>query len=89
MISRRSLFKGVTAGFITAGMGARNLLAQLIGSRYKFTMDSGPGPETVINGKRYLYFGGTGYFGFQTHPFEPGLLPTARTPGCQPPRPLR
>ena len=68
MVSRRSLFKGVAAGFITASMGARNLLAQLIGSRYKFTMDSGPGPETVINGKRCLYFGGTGYFGFQTHP---------------------
>jgi 7-keto-8-aminopelargonate synthetase-like enzyme len=31
-------------------------------------MGSGPGPETVINGKRVLYFGGTGYFGFQTHP---------------------
>ena len=68
MVSRRSLFKGVVAGFITAGMGARNLLAQLIGSRYKFTMDSGPGPQTVINGKRYLYFGGTGYFSFQTRP---------------------
>ena len=68
MVSRRSLFKGATAGFITASMGARSLLGQLIGSRYKFTMDSGPGPETVINGKRCLYFGGTGYFGFQTHP---------------------
>jgi len=22
----------------------------------------------VISGVRYLYFGGTGYFGFQTHP---------------------
>jgi 7-keto-8-aminopelargonate synthetase-like enzyme len=31
-------------------------------------MDSGPGPETIINGKRLVYFGGTGYFGFQTHP---------------------
>ena len=68
MVNRRSLFKGVTAGLITAGIGTRSLWAQLIGSRYKFTMDSGPGPETVINGKRYLYFGGTGYFGFQTHP---------------------
>ena len=68
MLSRRNLFKGVAAGFMAAGVGARNLLAQLIGSKYKFTMDSGPGPETVINGKRYLYFGGTGYYGFQTHP---------------------
>jgi len=68
MLNRRNLFKGTVVGFMTAGIGVRNLLAQLIGSRYKFTMDSGPGPETVINGKRYLYFGGTGYFGFQTHP---------------------
>jgi 7-keto-8-aminopelargonate synthetase-like enzyme len=68
MVSRRSLFKGAVASFVAAGAGARNLLAQLIGSRYKFTMDSGPGPETVINGKRYLYFGGTGYFSFQTRP---------------------
>jgi 7-keto-8-aminopelargonate synthetase-like enzyme len=67
MMTRRGLFGGV-AGFITIGVGARNLLAQLIGSKYKFIMDSGPGPETVINGKRYLYFGGTGYFSFQTHP---------------------
>lgn len=67
-MSRRSLFKGTTTAFIAAGMGARSLWAQLIGSKYKFSMDSGPGPETVINGKRCLYFGGTGYFGFQTHP---------------------
>lgn len=68
MASRRSLFKGTTTAFIAASMGARSLWAQLIGSKYKFSMDSGPGPETVINGKRCLYFGGTGYFGFQTHP---------------------
>ena len=68
MVSRRSLFKGATTGLVAASLGARNLFGQLIGSRYKFTMGSGPGPETVINGKRYLYFGGTGYFSFQTHP---------------------
>ena len=27
-----------------------------------------PGPETVIAGKRYLYFGGTGYLGLAGHP---------------------
>lgn len=31
-------------------------------------MDSPPGAETVIGGRRYLYFGGTGYFGLQGHP---------------------
>jgi 8-amino-7-oxononanoate synthase len=33
-----------------------------------FIMESAPGPETVINGKRYIYFGGTGYFALQGHP---------------------
>ena len=31
-------------------------------------MESPPGAETVIDGRRYLYFGGTGYFGLQGHP---------------------
>ena len=68
MVSRRSLFQGATTALVAASAGARSLWAQLIGSKYKFTMESGPGPETIINGKRCLYFGGTGYFGFQTHP---------------------
>ena len=25
-------------------------------------MTGAPGPETVINGRKYVYFGGTGYF---------------------------
>lgn len=31
-------------------------------------MQSPPGAETVIDGKRYLYFAGTGYLGLQGHP---------------------
>jgi 8-amino-7-oxononanoate synthase len=31
-------------------------------------MESPPGAETIIDGKRYLYFGGTGYFGLHGHP---------------------
>lgn len=31
-------------------------------------MGGPPGPETVIEGKRYLYFGGTSYFGLHGHP---------------------
>jgi len=30
-------------------------------------MQSPPGPETVIDGQRYLYFGGTGYLGLAGH----------------------
>ncbi len=31
-------------------------------------MESAPGPETVLNGKKVLYFGGTGYFALHGHP---------------------
>ena len=31
-------------------------------------MESPPGPETLLNGRRYLYFAGTGYLGLQGHP---------------------
>ena len=31
-------------------------------------MQSAPGPETIIDGARYLYFGGTSYLGLAAHP---------------------
>lgn len=31
-------------------------------------LESPPGAEVVINGRRLIYFGGTGYFGLQGHP---------------------
>lgn len=31
-------------------------------------MQSAPAAETVLNGRRYLYFAGTGYLGLQAHP---------------------
>lgn len=31
-------------------------------------MQSAPGPETVIDGRTFLYFAGTGYFGLHGHP---------------------
>jgi 7-keto-8-aminopelargonate synthetase-like enzyme len=31
-------------------------------------MESAPGPEVVIDGRRYLYFAGTSYFGLHGHP---------------------
>ena len=34
----------------------------------RYLMESAPGPETLINGQRYLYFGGTSYYGLHHHP---------------------
>jgi 8-amino-7-oxononanoate synthase len=68
MASRRSFVQMIALAVGASTLAGRNLLAQLVGSKYKFEMDGGPGAETVINGKRYLYFGGTGYYSFQTHP---------------------
>lgn len=34
----------------------------------RYVMESAPATETVINGQRYLYFGGTGYYTLQNHP---------------------
>lgn len=31
-------------------------------------MESAPGPETVVDGQSYLYFGGTSYLGLAAHP---------------------
>lgn len=33
-----------------------------------WTMETAPGAEVTINGRRCVYFGGTGYFGLQGHP---------------------
>ncbi len=34
----------------------------------EYLIDGPPGAETNIDGQRYLYFGGTGYFGLHKHP---------------------
>ncbi|MCK5822137.1 MAG: pyridoxal phosphate-dependent aminotransferase family protein [Bacteroidales bacterium] len=35
---------------------------------YKYISESATGTETLINGKKYLYFAGTGYFQLNSHP---------------------
>ena len=65
MSSRRSFMKSSVALLAYLAGGARKLSAQVMG---QYLMNSGPGPETIINGKRVLYFGGTSYLGLQTHP---------------------
>lgn len=65
MSSRRGFIKQVAAGLMALGVGVRDLLAQL---KLGHMMESAPGAETIIEGKRCLYFGGTGYYGFQGNP---------------------
>ncbi|MGD9724622.1 MAG: aminotransferase class I/II-fold pyridoxal phosphate-dependent enzyme [Pirellulales bacterium] len=35
---------------------------------HAWEMEGAPGAETLLNGRRYLYFAGTGYLGLQGHP---------------------
>ncbi len=65
------------AGFLLAGFHLTDLYVDETqtgpapppaGSGVPFVMESAPGPETVINGKRYLYFAGTGYYALHGHP---------------------
>lgn len=65
MSDRRGFLKQATTGLMALGLGARELFAQLRPGRL---MESAPGAETVIDGKKYLYFGGTGYYGLQGDP---------------------
>jgi len=78
MPGRRDFFKKSGAALLFLNFPLKNLL----GDDYEpfsqstspakygdiFVMEGAPGPETVINGKRYVYFGGTGYFALQGHP---------------------
>lgn len=36
--------------------------------KHQYTIESSTGAETVINGKKYLYFAGTGYYQLNNHP---------------------
>jgi 8-amino-7-oxononanoate synthase len=65
------------AGFLLANFRLADLyaddpqagtLAPPGGTGVPFVMESAPGPETVINGKKYLYFAGTGYYALHGHP---------------------
>jgi 8-amino-7-oxononanoate synthase len=76
---RRDFLKASAAGagflladFRLAGFGADDAQAGTTptagAAAGPFIMESAPGPETVINGRTYLYFGGTGYFALHGHP---------------------
>ncbi len=68
MSDRRGFLRQVLAAAAAIGGAARGLLARPAAALKRFLMESPPGTETVINGKRCLYFGGTSYYTLQTHP---------------------
>jgi len=68
MQSRRRFVLQATTGLMALGLGLRDLLAQPAAAVKRFLMQGPPGTETLINGKRCLYFGGTGYYTLGNHP---------------------
>jgi 7-keto-8-aminopelargonate synthetase-like enzyme len=68
MNTRRRFLQVSLAGLTAFGAGVRELLAHPADVIRRFLMEGPPGTETSINGKRYLYFGGTSYHTLQYHP---------------------
>ncbi len=68
MNSRRGFMRQALAGLAALGIGVRELLAQPAAAIKRYLMEGPPGTETVINGRRCLYFGGTSYYTLQNHP---------------------
>ncbi len=65
MSTRRTFLSQLAAGLAIAKLTTRSLFAQI---RSTYQMEGPPGVETMINGRRYLYFGGTSYYGLQSNP---------------------
>jgi len=68
MSSRRTFLQQTAAGLAAVALGVRDLLAQPAAAVKRYLMQGPPGTETVINGKRCLYFGGTSYYTLQNNP---------------------
>lgn len=68
MSTRRTFLRASLGGFVAFGLSLRDLLAQPAAAIKRYLMESPPGTETVINGKRCLYFAGTSYYTLQCHP---------------------
>ena len=68
MSTRRRFITQTLTTLGVFGLGVRQLLSRPVAAVKRFLMESAPGTETVLNGKRYLYFGGTSYYTLQTNP---------------------
>lgn len=76
MTTRRAFLRSSALGLLIAPWSLRAFAEELglepgqvpAGQTVPFVMDSAPGAETVINGRKYIYFGGTGYFALHGNP---------------------
>lgn len=68
MSTRRTFLRASAGGLVAFGFSLRDLLAQPAAAIKRYLMEAPPGTETVINGKRCLYFAGTSYYTLQNHP---------------------
>jgi 8-amino-7-oxononanoate synthase len=68
MSTRRTFLRTSLGGLAAVGFSLRDLFAQPAAAIKRYLMEAPPGTETIINGKRCLYFGGTSYYTLQKHP---------------------
>lgn len=68
MSTRRRFLGQILTTLGGFGLGVRDLLSHPFAAVKNYLMEGPPGTETVLNGKRYLYFGGTSYYTLQRHP---------------------
>ncbi|HYG99056.1 MAG TPA: pyridoxal phosphate-dependent aminotransferase family protein [Terriglobales bacterium] len=68
MPDRRNFIKLASAGLLSVGAGVRAFAQMASNAVTSFVQESAPNAETIYNGKKCLYFGGTGYHGLQNHP---------------------
>jgi 7-keto-8-aminopelargonate synthetase-like enzyme len=68
MSTRRGFLRQTISILGALGLGVRDLMAHPATVIKRYLMQGPPGTETVINGRRCLYFGGTSYYSLQSHP---------------------
>jgi len=68
MTTRRSFFRQTISILGGLSLGVRQFMAHPAAAIKRYLMQGPPGTETIINGRRCLYFGGTSYYSLQSHP---------------------
>jgi glycine C-acetyltransferase/8-amino-7-oxononanoate synthase len=68
MTTRRTFFRQTFSLLAGVGLGVREFFAHPVAAVKRYLMEGPPGTETMLNGRRYLYFGGTSYYTLQSNP---------------------